>query len=70
MRSAAARTSNRAKTPRPPRRAEGGIRGKRGFRPKDRVGCAKATSAEVAAILDPCPCGSGLKYKKCCGKNQ
>ncbi|WP_458863816.1 SEC-C metal-binding domain-containing protein [Acidaminobacterium chupaoyuni] len=17
----------------------------------------------------PCPCGSGLKYKKCCGKN-
>ena len=19
---------------------------------------------------DPCPCGSGLKYKKCCGKNQ
>ncbi|MBR5283470.1 MAG: SEC-C domain-containing protein [Clostridia bacterium] len=20
--------------------------------------------------LDLCPCGSGLKYKKCCGKNQ
>ena len=19
---------------------------------------------------DPCPCGSGLKYKKCCGKDQ
>lgn len=19
---------------------------------------------------DPCPCGSGLKYKKCCGRNQ
>jgi uncharacterized protein YecA (UPF0149 family) len=18
---------------------------------------------------DPCPCGSGLKYKKCCGKD-
>ncbi|MBP7150077.1 MAG: SEC-C domain-containing protein, partial [Agathobacter sp.] len=18
---------------------------------------------------DPCPCGSGKKYKKCCGKN-
>ncbi|MCK5767827.1 MAG: SEC-C domain-containing protein, partial [Candidatus Atribacteria bacterium] len=18
---------------------------------------------------DPCPCGSGLKYKHCCGKN-
>ena len=18
---------------------------------------------------DPCPCGSGLKYKKCCGRN-
>ena len=19
---------------------------------------------------DPCPCGSGLKYKKCCGKDE
>ena len=19
---------------------------------------------------DPCPCGSGLKYKNCCGKNK
>jgi preprotein translocase subunit SecA len=19
---------------------------------------------------DPCPCGSGKKYKKCCGRNQ
>ena len=19
---------------------------------------------------DPCPCGSGLKYKKCCGRNE
>jgi preprotein translocase subunit SecA len=19
---------------------------------------------------DPCPCGSGKKYKKCCGKNE
>ncbi|WP_368043686.1 SEC-C metal-binding domain-containing protein, partial [uncultured Clostridium sp.] len=19
---------------------------------------------------DPCPCGSGKKYKKCCGKNK
>ncbi len=19
---------------------------------------------------DPCPCGSGLKYKKCCGRNK
>lgn len=23
----------------------------------------------VVGRNDPCPCGSGLKYKKCCGKN-
>ena len=26
------------------------------------------TSKEIGRN-DPCPCGSGLKYKKCCGKN-
>ena len=25
--------------------------------------------AEKVGRNDPCPCGSGLKYKKCCGKN-
>lgn len=24
----------------------------------------------VVGRNDPCPCGSGLKYKKCCGKNR
>lgn len=27
---------------------------------------AKARS--IAGRNDPCPCGSGFKYKKCCGK--
>ncbi len=29
----------------------------------------KKTAAEKVGRNDPCPCGSGLKYKKCCGKN-
>jgi uncharacterized protein len=29
---------------------------------------ARATSPQVGRN-DPCPCGSGLKYKKCCGKH-
>ncbi|NTU92236.1 MAG: UPF0149 family protein [Chlorobiaceae bacterium] len=28
----------------------------------------KARSGMVAGRNDPCPCGSGQKYKKCCGK--
>ena len=24
----------------------------------------------VVGRNDPCPCGSGKKYKKCCGKNE
>ena len=27
-----------------------------------------AKSQKVAGRNDPCPCGSGKKYKKCCGK--
>ena len=27
-------------------------------------------STEKVGRNDPCPCGSGLKYKNCCGKNQ
>ncbi len=29
-----------------------------------------ATAATKVGRNDPCPCGSGKKYKKCCGKNQ
>jgi len=29
----------------------------------------KATSVEKVGRNDPCPCGSGQKYKKCCGRN-
>jgi preprotein translocase subunit SecA len=28
----------------------------------------KKSEAEKVGRNDPCPCGSGLKYKKCCGK--
>lgn len=31
---------------------------------------ARKQSAEQVGRNDPCPCGSGLKYKKCHGKNQ
>lgn len=27
-----------------------------------------ATSTKQASRNDPCPCGSGKKYKKCCGQ--
>ena len=33
----------------------------------DKVEPLKAT--EAPGRNDPCPCGSGKKYKKCCGKN-
>jgi preprotein translocase subunit SecA len=29
----------------------------------------KKTASEKTGRNDPCPCGSGLKYKKRCGKN-
>ena len=28
----------------------------------------QAKSDKLVGRNDPCPCGSGLKYKKCCGK--
>jgi len=31
---------------------------------------AKNSSNEKVGRNDPCPCGSGKKYKKCCGANQ
>jgi preprotein translocase subunit SecA len=30
---------------------------------------APETSKKVVNRNDPCPCGSGKKYKNCCGKN-
>lgn len=30
----------------------------------------KKSAKEKIGRNDPCPCGSGLKYKKCCGKNK
>jgi uncharacterized protein YecA (UPF0149 family) len=29
----------------------------------------QAKSARATGRNDPCPCGSGKKYKKCCGKS-
>lgn len=29
-----------------------------------------AVSEKTVGRNDPCPCGSGKKYKKCCGKNE
>ena len=37
--------------------------------PVRRAPVRKAESEKVGRN-DPCPCGSGLKYKKCCGKNE
>ena len=37
------------------------------------IAAAKKTVANKGAKVgrnDPCPCGSGLKYKNCCGKNK
>ena len=35
--------------------------------------CSQAAGAQGQKKIgrnDPCPCGSGLKYKKCCGRNE
>ena len=37
--------------------------------PLKKVPVRKSDSEKVGRN-DPCPCGSGLKYKKCCGKNE
>ncbi|MCK4940755.1 SEC-C domain-containing protein, partial [candidate division WOR-3 bacterium] len=39
-----------------------------GPRAPERAGAAVATQKKVGRN-DPCPCGSGKKYKKCCGRN-
>ena len=40
-------------------RAGGGVRQPR-----------RVSAAQKVGRNDPCPCGSGTKYKQCCGKNQ
>jgi uncharacterized protein YecA (UPF0149 family) len=30
----------------------------------------QSSSGPAVGRNDPCPCGSGKKYKKCCGRNQ
>ena len=36
---------------------------------KDTPKVAPIQGAAAPKRNDPCPCGSGKKYKKCCGKN-
>ncbi|MEO0135998.1 MAG: SEC-C metal-binding domain-containing protein [candidate division WOR-3 bacterium] len=46
--------------------------------PSGKVSSKKLTNPQEAVVAseikigrnDPCPCGSGKKYKKCCGKNK
>ncbi len=37
--------------------------------PLDTTPVEQATASKPAGRNDPCPCGSGQKYKKCHGKN-
>ena len=34
---------------------------------QERANGAQAVTTKEASRNDPCPCGSGKKYKKCCG---
>ena len=36
----------------------------------DQVRALEFIFAQEVGRNDPCPCGSGLKYKKCCGQFQ
>ena len=40
-----------------------------GMSPSGMPGASARPSAPVVGRNDPCPCGSGKKYKKCCGRN-
>ena len=35
----------------------------------DRPRTVRKTAAQKVGRNDPCPCGSGKKYKKCCGRD-
>ena len=41
-----------------------------GMSPSGMPGASARPSAPVVGRNDPCPCGSGKKYKKCCGKGE
>ena len=41
----------------------------RSAKPEARKEPVRKTAAEKVGRNDPCPCGSGKKYKKCCGAN-
>ncbi len=38
--------------------------------PREKVVAATVRNKNKVGRNDPCPCGSGLKYKYCCGKNE
>ncbi len=41
---------------------------KKGVKPKKETAKPKVEAPAAIGRNDPCPCGSGKKYKKCCGK--
>ena len=41
--------------------------GRRGAQPQAPAPATVRRTAEKVGRNDPCPCGSGKKYKKCCG---
>jgi preprotein translocase subunit SecA len=43
--------------------------GPAGMPPPGMPGAPARSAAPSAGRNDPCPCGSGKKYKKCCGRN-
>jgi preprotein translocase subunit SecA len=36
---------------------------------EERIAGTPETGGKKVARNDPCPCGSGKKYKQCCGKS-
>ncbi len=53
----------------PQRKPVAKITGTSGGDGSDKKQPVRKTAAQKAGRNDPCPCGSGLKYKKCCGRN-
>ena len=56
-------------------RKEAPMQRKQVFHPVDTgsdgsVSATRTVSKKKPGRNDPCPCGSGLKYKKCCGRNE
>ena len=53
----------------PERKPVAKITGTSGGDGTDKKQPVRNTAAKKVGRNDPCPCGSGLKYKKCCGRN-